>query len=105
MAAFGLTRVMVNVLYGVAPNDPAIFGAAGVALAAVVVLASWYLALRPPSSIPSFRCVMNNAGVGCTANKLPVVGVVYHEQQPTAPRFAAHHLCCDGSLTIVLASS
>jgi putative ABC transport system permease protein len=41
MAAFGLTRVMVNLLYGVAPNDPAIFGAAGVALAAVVVLASW----------------------------------------------------------------
>ncbi|MGC2658104.1 MAG: ABC transporter permease [Bryobacteraceae bacterium] len=40
-AAYGLTRLMGSLLYGVSPNDPAVFAAAAVFLGAVVALASW----------------------------------------------------------------
>ncbi|HEX4170406.1 MAG TPA: FtsX-like permease family protein, partial [Bryobacteraceae bacterium] len=46
LAAYGLTRLMTSLLYGVAPNDPLTFAAAGVVLAATVLLASWPPALK-----------------------------------------------------------
>ncbi len=45
-AASGLTRLMASLLYGVTPNDPAIFVAVAVALGATVLLASCVPALK-----------------------------------------------------------
>lgn len=45
-AAFGLTRLMSSLLFGVAPHDPMIFGAVAGVLAAVALLASYIPARR-----------------------------------------------------------
>jgi putative ABC transport system permease protein len=39
--AYGLTRLMGSLLYGVAPNDAATFAVVAITLAATVALASW----------------------------------------------------------------
>jgi putative ABC transport system permease protein len=44
--AYGLTRLMGSLLYGVAPNDAATFGVVAIALASTVALASWVPALK-----------------------------------------------------------
>jgi putative ABC transport system permease protein len=53
-AAYGLTRLMASLLYGVAPNDPAIFAATAGFLFAVVGVASW---------IPGFRAALSDPAV------------------------------------------
>ncbi len=45
-AAFALTRLMVSVLFGVSPTDPATFLAASTALVAAAALASYFPAHR-----------------------------------------------------------
>ena len=46
VAALGLTRLMVSLLYELQPNDPATLIAVIVALAATALLASWGPALK-----------------------------------------------------------
>jgi ABC-type antimicrobial peptide transport system permease subunit len=45
-AAFGLTRLMASLLFGVAPTDPATFVGVALLLAAAAVLACWIPARR-----------------------------------------------------------
>jgi len=45
-AAFGLTRLMSSLLFGVSPNDPLTFGGAAIALAIVALAACWIPARR-----------------------------------------------------------
>jgi predicted permease len=45
-AAYGLTRLMVSLLFQVKPNDPAVFGSVAATLAAVALLASYLPARR-----------------------------------------------------------
>ena len=44
--AFGLTRLMASLLYGVTPDDPATFAAAGIALSVTALLASGIPAMK-----------------------------------------------------------
>jgi ABC-type antimicrobial peptide transport system permease subunit len=46
VAAFGLTRLMASILYGVSPADPVTFGGVAVFLVAVSFLATWIPAQR-----------------------------------------------------------
>jgi putative ABC transport system permease protein len=46
VGAFGATRALESLLYGVAPRDPATFGAACFVVIAVAVLAAWIPARR-----------------------------------------------------------
>jgi putative ABC transport system permease protein len=46
LAAFGLTRLMASVLFGVGPSDPPTFVAAGAATALLALAASWLPARR-----------------------------------------------------------
>lgn len=46
VAAYGFTRLMVSLLYGVTPHDPAVFWSVAASLALVVALASLGPALR-----------------------------------------------------------
>ncbi len=46
VAAAGLSRFLGTILYGIAPTDPASFGAAGVLLLAVAIAAAWIPARR-----------------------------------------------------------
>jgi ABC-type antimicrobial peptide transport system permease subunit len=45
-AAFGLTRLIASILFGVKPWDPAVFIAAPLILSAVALLAVWLPATR-----------------------------------------------------------
>ncbi len=45
-AAFGLTRLMRGLLFSVSPGDPMVFGAVGLLLAGIAVLACWRPARR-----------------------------------------------------------
>ena len=53
LAAFGLSRVMASLLFGVSATDPLTYGATAVALVAVAVLASWLPARRAAGVDPS----------------------------------------------------
>jgi putative ABC transport system permease protein len=57
-AAVGLTRFMAGLLYGVKPEDPSVFAAVALILAATAVLASWGPALRAAVVDPviALRC-------------------------------------------------
>lgn len=46
VAAFGLTRLMASILYGVSPADPLTFGAVALFLVGVSFLATWIPAKR-----------------------------------------------------------
>jgi ABC-type antimicrobial peptide transport system permease subunit len=46
LAAFGATRLIANLLYGVPPTDVVAFGGAGLALALAALAASWIPAQR-----------------------------------------------------------
>ena len=46
LAAFGTTRLIATLLYGVPPTDVVAFGGAAVALAVAAVAASWIPARR-----------------------------------------------------------
>jgi ABC-type antimicrobial peptide transport system permease subunit len=46
LAAFGVTRLLVSVLFQVSPSDPLSFGAVALFLAAIAALASWLPARR-----------------------------------------------------------
>jgi putative ABC transport system permease protein len=46
VAAFGLTRLMTTLLFGVSPNDPLIFALLPLVLASVAAAASWVPARR-----------------------------------------------------------
>jgi predicted permease len=52
VAAFGATRVMSSLLYGVEAHDPLTFAAAALALAAICASASWFPARRAASMDP-----------------------------------------------------
>jgi putative ABC transport system permease protein len=52
LGAFTLTPVMANLLYDVAPRDPATFAAVGVALATASLLTSWTAAAKAASVDP-----------------------------------------------------
>jgi ABC-type antimicrobial peptide transport system permease subunit len=51
-AAFGLTRLMDSLLYGVEPADPLTFGIVALALTLVALLASWIPARRAARTDP-----------------------------------------------------
>jgi ABC-type antimicrobial peptide transport system permease subunit len=52
VAAFGLTRLLSNMLFGIAPNDPATFVAVSLLLALIAVLACSIPARRAASIEP-----------------------------------------------------
>ena len=52
IAAFGITRIMRGVLYGVGPGDPLTFAAVAVVLVAVAAIASWLPARRAANVDP-----------------------------------------------------
>jgi len=58
IAAVGLTRFMAGLLYDVKPQDPAVFVAVALLLAATAVLASWAPALRAAlvDPVTALRC-------------------------------------------------
>jgi putative ABC transport system permease protein len=58
IAAVGLTRFMAGLLYDVKPQDPAVFAAVALLLAATAVLASWAPALRAAlvDPVTALRC-------------------------------------------------
>jgi putative ABC transport system permease protein len=53
LAAFGCTRLLASLLYGVDASEPTIFLAVGVGLAGVSILASWLPALRASRVSPA----------------------------------------------------
>jgi predicted permease len=53
LAAFGCTRLLASLLYGVDASEPGVFLAVAVGLAAVSLLASWLPALRASRVSPS----------------------------------------------------
>jgi len=46
LLAFGLAHGVASLLYGVSPNDPAVFGSITAAIVAIALLASWLPARR-----------------------------------------------------------
>lgn len=50
--AFALANGIANLLYGVSPNDPAVFGSIACAIAAIALLASWIPAHRAATIDP-----------------------------------------------------
>jgi putative ABC transport system permease protein len=46
LGAFGVTRVLSSLLYGVSPNDPAVFAGVALLLSAVAMLATYLPARR-----------------------------------------------------------
>jgi ABC-type antimicrobial peptide transport system permease subunit len=53
LAAFGVTRLMSAVLYGVSAADPLAYAAGAVVIGSVSLLASWLPALRAASIDPN----------------------------------------------------
>jgi ABC-type antimicrobial peptide transport system permease subunit len=52
-AAFGLSRLMTTMLFGISATDPVTYAVVGAGLAAVAVLASWIPALRAAGVDPA----------------------------------------------------
>jgi len=46
LLAFGLAHGVASLLYGVSPNDPAVFGSIAAAIAVIALLTSWLPARR-----------------------------------------------------------
>jgi putative ABC transport system permease protein len=46
LLGFGLAHTVANLLYGVRPDDPMIFGIITIAIASIALLASWIPAMR-----------------------------------------------------------
>jgi ABC-type antimicrobial peptide transport system permease subunit len=52
-AAFGLSRLMTTMLFGISATDPVTYAVVGLGLASVAVLASWIPALRAAGVDPA----------------------------------------------------
>jgi putative ABC transport system permease protein len=52
LMAFGLAQGVANLLYGVSPNDPLVFGSIAAAIAAIALLSSWIPARRAATIDP-----------------------------------------------------
>jgi putative ABC transport system permease protein len=52
LLAFGLAHGVANLLFGVSPNDPAVFASIAAAIAAIALISSWIPARRAASVDP-----------------------------------------------------
>ena len=64
-AAFGLTRLMASLLFGVKTWDPAVFVTVPLILSAVALLAVWLPATRASRLDPMQALRVEYAGSGC----------------------------------------
>jgi ABC-type antimicrobial peptide transport system permease subunit len=64
-AAFGLTKLMANQLFGVSAHDPLTFAAVGAILILVALLACYFPPTAPRASIPQPRSGASSLGHSC----------------------------------------